>query len=137
VRNPAASYATFIVALHAILSALHGWAHAQLGVILSPFQMIFITVVITLAPFIAVILLWLNRERRETGAWLLLVSMAGSFLFGTYYHYIAISTDHVTHLPSGDTQGLFRWTAALLATTELVGCGFAAWARQAVRKRPL
>jgi hypothetical protein len=53
--------------------------------------------------------------------------MFGSLLFGVYHHYILVSPDHVAHLPAGDSQGLFRLTAAAMAVVELAGAGFGAW----------
>ena len=49
--------------------------------------------------------------------------MLGSLLFGAYHHYVAISPDHVAHLPPGDAQGLFRVTAQLMVVVELLGAG--------------
>jgi hypothetical protein len=107
------------VVVHAVVSALHGWAHLRLRVALSPFQAAFVAVVITAGPIVAAALLW--TDRRVVGAWLLLVTMAASLAFGVYYHYIAISSDHVAHLPAGSWRGAFRWTAALLIPSELAG----------------
>ncbi|MFQ5526344.1 MAG: hypothetical protein ACE5GX_08800, partial [Thermoanaerobaculia bacterium] len=44
--------------------------------------------------------------------------LLGSLAFGVYYHYVNISPDHVAHLPPGDAQGLFRWTALALPAVE-------------------
>jgi len=68
---------------------------------------------------IALALVWMRRTR--AGFALLAISMAGSLIFGGYFHYIGISPDHVSHLPPGDAQGMFRVTAVLLLATELFG----------------
>ena len=47
--------------------------------------------------------------------------MVGSLVFGFLYHYIIISPDHVSHLPPGTAQGMFRLTAVLLIVTEALG----------------
>jgi hypothetical protein len=47
--------------------------------------------------------------------------MAGSLIFGVIYHYVIVSPDHVSHLPPGAAQGVFRLTALLLVLTELFG----------------
>jgi hypothetical protein len=47
--------------------------------------------------------------------------MAGSLIFGLYYHYVALSADHVSQLPLGAAQGLFRLTALLLVAAETFG----------------
>lgn len=106
-----------IVVAHLLVSFVHGYAHNDLRVQLSNAQNVFVLVVITVAPILATLLLWTRFVR--FGFLLLLVSMAGSLLFGVYYHYVEISPDHVSHLPAGDTQGLFRVTALLLGITEL------------------
>lgn len=107
------------VLVHQVVSLAHGYAHTQLGVGLSTWQNFYVLSVITLVPLIALIFLWLRRSR--VGFMVLALSMAGSFIFGAYYHYIGISTDHVSHLPPGDAQGLFRLTAVLLLASELFG----------------
>jgi hypothetical protein len=107
------------VLVHLGISLAHGYAHTQLGVGLSTWQNLYVMIVITLAPLIAVFLLWMARG--WLGFIVLTVSMAGSLIFGGYYHYVGISPDHVSHLPPGDAQGLFRVTAVLLLVTELFG----------------
>jgi hypothetical protein len=104
---------------HLAVSVLHGYAHSELAVALNSWQKVYVLVVITLAPLIALILLWLQRTR--PGLLLLALSMAGALIFGVYFHYIEISPDHVSHLPPGDAQGLFRATALLLGITEAFG----------------
>ncbi|MSP62562.1 MAG: hypothetical protein EXR72_19970 [Myxococcales bacterium] len=69
-------------------------------------------------------LLWTRFAR--FGAILLTLAMAGALAFGVYHHYVAISVDHVDHLPMGD-HGLFRATAIVLAIAEAVGAAAGAW----------
>jgi hypothetical protein len=111
--------ATLAILTHLAVSLVHGYAHNQLGVGLSAWQNFYVLVVITLAPLVALALVWMRRER--IGFALLAISMAGSLIFGGYFHYIGISPDHVSHLPAGDAQGMFRVTAVLLLATELFG----------------
>jgi hypothetical protein len=111
--------ATIAVLAHLFVSLVHGYAHSQLGVGLSAWQNSYVLIVITLAPLIALALVWMRRAR--VGFALLAISMAGSLIFGGYFHYIGISPDHVSHLPTGDAQGMFRVTAVLLLATELLG----------------
>jgi hypothetical protein len=113
------SLCTIAVLAHLLVSFVHGYAHTELGVGLSAWQNGYVLIVITLAPLVALSLIW-TRHRR-VGFVLLIASMVGSLAFGAYYHYVAISPDHVSHLPAGDTQGLFRVTAGLLLATELFG----------------
>jgi hypothetical protein len=110
---------------HAIVAAWHGMAHARLGVDLNAWQQTYVAIVIVLAPLVAVVMLWTRRAR--WGYALLAVAMAGSLVFGVYHHYIAISPDHVSHLPPGDWQEMFRLTALLLAGTEALGMCSGLW----------
>jgi len=113
------SLCTIAVLAHLLVSLVHGYAHTELGVGLSAWQNWYVVVVITLAPLVALALVWMRQER--IGFALLVISMAGSLIFGGYFHYIGISPDHVSHLPPGDAQGTFRVTAVLLLATELFG----------------
>ena len=115
----ASSVGTVVVLAHALIALLHGVAHAELGVELSAWQKTYVAMVIVVAPLVAVVLLWTRHAR--LGLLLLVVSMSGSLIFGGYYHYVVVSADHVSHLPLGDAQGLFRVTALLLALTEMFG----------------
>jgi len=111
--------ATITVLAHLGVSIVHGYAHSQLGVGLTTWQNSYVLLVITVAPLVALALVWTGRVR--IGFILLALAMVGSFIFGGYYHYIAISPDHVSHLPPGDAQAMFRFTAVLLMVTELFG----------------
>ena len=110
---------TVAVLAHLVVSIVHGRSHESLGVGLSSWQNTYVLTVIVIAPLIAMVLIWTRYVR--TGLLLLIVSMAGSLIFGIAYHYVVISPDHVSHLPPGDAQGLFRTTALLLVLTELFG----------------
>src|SRR5215510_9899815 len=107
------------VLAHLVVSMVHGRAHGQLAVGLSNWQNLYVLIVIVVAPLLAMVLIWTRLAR--IGLLLLVISMAGSLIFGIAYHYVVISPDHVSHLPPGDAQGLFRTTALLLALTELFG----------------
>ncbi len=113
-------WATVIVAAHAAIALAHGWAHRELGVGLDPFQRNFVGLVIAFAPIVALALLWAGFPR--SGSWLLAGAMAGSLVFGVYHHYVLVSPDHVSHLPLGDSRGLFRATAMMLAVVSAAGC---------------
>jgi cytochrome bd-type quinol oxidase subunit 2 len=110
---------TIAVLAHLLVSLVHGYAHTELGVGLSAWQNWYVLIVITVAPLVALTLVW-TRHRRF-GFLLLMVSMAGSLIFGGYYHYVFVSPDHVSHLPPGNSQGLFRLTALILVITEALG----------------
>ena len=116
---------TVAVLAHLVVSIVHGRAHERLSVGLSNWQNIYVLTVIVIAPLIAMLLIWTRLAR--FGLVLLVISMAGSLIFGVAYHYVVISPDHVSHLPPGDAQGLFRSTALLLVLTELFGVAVGLW----------
>lgn len=122
-----------IVLLHALVSAAHGFAHHGLGISLSTFQSAYVLVVITIGPILAAALL--SAKRPQAGFLSLVFSMAGSLVFGLYWHYVAMSPDNVFHLPEGNLQTLFRSTAALLMVTEASGVAFGLWGLT-VKKTP-
>ena len=113
------------VVLHALIVVAHGIAHAKLGVELSVLQTGYVVVVIAVAPIVASVLLW---TRLSWSSWFLLtVSMAGALVFGLYWHSVAISPDHVSHLPEGTFQGMFQLTALLLVFSEAFGTVVGVW----------
>ena len=116
---------TVSVLAHLVVSIIHGRAHEGLAVGLSSWQNMYVLIVIVIAPLIAMPLIWTRLAR--PGLVLLVISMAGSLIFGVIYHYVVISPDHVSHLPPGDAQGLFRTTALLLVLTELLGVVVGLW----------
>lgn len=117
--------ATVLVLVHLVIAYLHGEAHSRLGVDLAAWQWTYVYSVITVAPLVAMAMYW--TAWRKAAALLLGVSMVGSFLFGVYHHFVAVSPDHVSHLPEGDAQGLFVSTAVLLAISEAATAAFALW----------
>jgi hypothetical protein len=119
------------VLAHLVVSIVHGHAHERLAVGLSSWQNTYVMTVIVLAPMIAMVLIWTRYAR--PGLVLLVLSMAGSLIFGVVYHYVVISPDHVSHIPPGAAQGLFRTTAMLLVLTELFGVAVGLWG---LRRKP-
>lgn len=125
-------WVTIAVVAHLIVVLLHGQAHTGLGVGLNNWQQLYVLSVILIAPLLA---LALSFTRYVTaGLWLLFASMLGSLIFGACYHYLIISPDHVSHLPSGDARGLFRLTAVLLLITEAFGVIVAALVLRAFKR---
>lgn len=107
-----------IVILHALITIPHGMAHSNLHIQMNLWQNIYILLVINLLPLLAAVLIW---RRKRAGFLLLLFSMAGSFLFGAFYHFIAAGPDNVASLTSHPWSNTFLWTAILLAVTEATG----------------
>ena len=114
-------FAIAIVAIHFLVVVLHSIAHQLLSVNASPAQLAFIFPVIIVAPVVAGVML---PKFEKFGAVLLTVSMAGSFVFGVYYHFIAETIDHVAHGAQLEPQRwsqMFVATSYLLAISELLG----------------
>ena len=107
-----------IVILHLLINIPHGMAHSNLHIQMNLWQNVYILVVIILLPLLAAVLIW---RRKRTGFVLLLFSMAGSFLFGVFYHFIAAGPDNVASLMSHPWSNTFKSSAYLLALTEAVG----------------
>jgi len=107
-----------LILLHLVISFLHGQAHSGAAVTLTRLGYAYVLIVITLAPLVAGILLWLRWQK--FGALLLAVSMLGSFVFGAWYHFIAAGNDNIAEV-HGPWHSTFVWTAAALAVLELLG----------------
>lgn len=110
------------VLIHFLLNIAHGAAHGRLGITLSDKQTIFVLVVVFAAPLIAAFLLWQRKTR--TGAVLLTISMAASFVFGFYFHFALPGPDNVAQPPAPAAlhwQQLFVSTAFAIAAMEVLG----------------
>jgi hypothetical protein len=115
-----------VVGFHFLTVAVHSVAHEVLSVKATPAQLAFIVPVIIIAPVISGVIL---ARFRKAGAALLLASMAGSFVFGLYYHFVAHTIDHVAHvarLEPAFWSATFQLTAYLLAVSEAGGVAAAA-----------
>ena len=107
-----------IVILHAVITIPHGMAHSNLHIQMNLWQNIYILLVINVLPLLAAVLIW---RRKQIGFLLLLFSMAGSFIFGVFYHFIAAGPDNVASLTTHPWTNTFKWSADLLALTEAAG----------------
>ena len=110
-----------VVIVHLAISFVHGAAHAQANISMSPSGDLFVFVVILAGPLIG--LAWTLRSRRF-GARLIGITMAASLVFGLVNHFFVAGADHVSHV-NRDWQPLFAATAVLLAVTEALGSGLA------------
>lgn len=111
--------ATAAVAAHLAIGIAHQVAHDGLGVGLTRFQDLFVQVFYLALPLLAAVLIWTPLTR--AGAWILSTSMAASLVFGLWFHFIAVSADHVAHLPAGDDQLLFQVTAVAMGLIDVAG----------------
>ena len=114
------------IGFHFLTVVVHSVAHEVLAVKATPAQLAFIVPVIIVAPVVAGFVL---LKFDKAGAALLLASMAGSFVFGLFYHFVAETIDHVAHvarLEPSFWSAAFRITAYLLAASEVAGAAAAA-----------
>ena len=112
-------YITVLVVAHLCVNIVHGAAHRALHVSLPPAGMLFVIVVILLAPLLALPLLWTSQKR--VGLLLLMVSMTASSVFGLYHHFLVRGADHVSAQIPGPVGIVFVATAYLLFLTEALG----------------
>ena len=123
--HPSVRYATIIVLLHGLINIFHGLAHFENGIWLSLFGNAYVTIVILLAPLLAILLLYTRWQR--PGAWLLTLSMLGSLIFGVWYHFLVPGPDNVAQVPPGAWQLPFLITSILLALLEAIGIASGIW----------
>ena len=125
-RSGAVLWGIVAAALATAMNLVHGVAHAGQDVMLMPYwHWGYIIGVIFLAPILAAVLLGTRYGR--AGAWLLVLSMAGSLVFDVAYHFLVPGPDNVFTLPSGAWTLAFRVSAVLVALAS--GVGFLAGVR--------
>lgn len=118
-------YATVIVGLHAIIMILHGLSHVENSIWLSFFGNAFVSLVIVLAPLLA--LLFLHSRRQRSGALLLTFSLLGALIFGLWNHFLIPGADNVAQVPPGPWHLPFVITSILLALLEAAGSAIGVW----------
>ena len=131
-RRSEAFWGTAVVAVSAALNVAHTASHAGQHVLFLPaWQLTYVAVVVYAAPVVAAVLLWTHFRR--SGAWLLAVSMAGSFVFGLLYHFLVPGPDNVFAQPPGPWRDAFVVTAVLLSLLQAAGVLIGLWAARRAR----
>jgi hypothetical protein len=125
-KIPIVRYGILVVLAHTIVNGLHGIAQQQAEVSISDLQFAYIFLVIFVAPIAAAVMLSFSRPKKmqRGGAWLLLVSMLGSLLFGFAYHIVLPSSDNIFTVmpkPSLNNAIFFTSTAILLVVIDGLG----------------
>jgi hypothetical protein len=121
-----AFYGTVVAALAAAANLLHAVSHVGQGVLsLELWQWAYVIGIIYLAPIVSVVLLW--TPYRLAGAWLLLASMAGSFLFDFAYHFLIPGPDNVFTLRPGAWLATFWISSVLLVAVSGFGTLVGGW----------
>ena len=122
-----AVYGTGMAVLATLVNLLHAASHFGQEVLsLQAWQVTYIVCVIFVAPIVAAVLLW--TQLRLAGAWLLLGSMAGSFVFDLAYHFLIAGPDNVFTLEPGAWVALFGLSSVLLVAVSGIGVLVGAWA---------
>ena len=106
------------VAAHLAVTAVHAVAHVELGVLPSTGEAVVITAFIYVLPAIAAWLIWRGAR---AGYAVLATSMIGTLAFATHHHFIAVSPDHVCHLPIGGWRLPFQVTAIASTPIDVAG----------------
>ena len=120
-----------VAALHLVIGGVHQYAHAVAGVANGPLQVLFIVLVVTIAPWGGILLAW--RRDLTIGAILFSVSMLASLVFGLALHFALEGPDLFSNV-APEYGSLFLHSALGLALVEFVGFVFGAHA--AIRSRP-
>jgi hypothetical protein len=120
-------YGTAMVLLAMAANLLHAVSHAVQGVLsLEAWQWGYVVGVIFVSPIIAAALLW--TRFRLVGAWLLLASMVGSFVFDFAYHFLIPGPDNVFTLQPGAWLIPFRVSSVMLVAVSGLGSLVGGWA---------
>src|SRR5919112_538230 len=107
-----AVYGTAMVVLATAVNLLHAVSHFGQEVLsLQAWQLMYVVCVVFVAPIVAAVLLWTRLSL--AGAWLLLASMAGSFVFDLTYHFLIEGPDNVFTLQPGVWLVAF-WSSSLI-----------------------
>lgn len=117
----AKNYAILVVGLHVLVEIVHGIAHVEANVWLTPAELAFVIAVIAIAPVVSLLIL-----NTRAGALLLGLSMLGALLFGVYNHFIANGADNAAHV-LGAWHLPFEITGYLLVILEAAGVLAGVW----------
>jgi hypothetical protein len=121
-----AFYGTATVFLTTVANLLHAVSHVGQGVLsLELWQWAYVIGIIYLAPIVSAVLLW--TRYRLAGAWLLLASMAGSFLFDIAYHFLVPGPDNVFTLRPSAWLATFWASSVLLVLVSGLGTLVGGW----------
>ena len=124
-----------IVVVHHGVAALHGAAHAVLQIELTPFQMVYVTGVIIVAPLVGAALLFTRHA--HLGAVLLVGSMFAALVFGLVYHVLLPGPDNISTVGPGGWAITFQATGVALSGFEgMTGVLGTLFLRDLVPRRP-
>ncbi len=107
-----------IAVLHLGVGTIHQYSHTVADIRYTPFQLLFIILVVTVAPWVAVYLAW--TRKMWLGASLFSISMGAACLFGVLFHFAIESPDLHVNVPA-EYRRVFFHSAWALAIVEFVG----------------
>lgn len=107
-----------VLGAYLLANLAHGVPHAAVPVPLTPFQTAFVVLVVTVAPVAGFVLAWRGAER--VGWIVFSLSMAASFAFGVYHHFLVPNPDNVRSV-GGSWHSPFLVTAVLVAVAGFGG----------------
>lgn len=107
-----------IAAVHLVVGAIHQYSHTVADIKHTPFQLLFIILVVTDAPWLTVYLAW--KRKMRIGASLFSISTGAAFLFGFLLHFVIESPDLHVNVPAA-YRSVFLRSAWALAIVEFVG----------------
>jgi hypothetical protein len=102
------------IVVHLIVSIVHGAAHSNAHVPLSPAANAFVFGVIVAGPLVGLVLAW---PAERLGSWVIAITMASALAFGCVNHFVLAGPDHVSQV-AAPWRPMFTTTAALLALLE-------------------
>ena len=116
-----------LVLIHHGIAYHHGNQHTALAIEMAPWQTGFINGVILVLPLLGVAVMWTGWRR--VGAYAVTIGMLGALVFGVVHHYMLVSPDHISHLPTAEAHvhNSFIWTAGAIAMLEGLAAGLAAF----------
>ncbi len=118
---------TGLYAMRLAINIVHGHAHDTLAVPLAAWQTAYVWLVIVIGPTVALVWLWIRPSAAV--AWSLATLLIASWLFGMYFHFGPMNSDHVSAQQGADAP-MFKMTAqALLVSEPLVAVAAAILAR--------
>jgi len=116
-RNTTRIALAAVVALHLLVSLVHGSAHGTAGVGGNGPSMAFVLIVIIAGPLVGLAWMWKNPV---VGARIIGATMAAALLFGLINHFIIACPDRVDDVVA-HARTLFEVTALMLVVSEAAG----------------
>jgi hypothetical protein len=113
-RHSAWRWLITAIVVHLVVSIVHGAAHSNANVPLSPAANFFVFGVIVAGPLVGLALAW---PAERIGSWVIAITMASALVFGCVNHFVLAGPDHVSQV-AAPWRPMFTTTAALLAALE-------------------